>query len=536
VPLVYNDAVDDPYVWEQIPDWSGGQVSFAKPSTLQLNQAAYLQNVYISFTGQLRKRRGTDNLEDGFVAAEGKRIQCLFWYNTSTLEKLLAVSDGKFYEFDESAGVWNLYFNAAIGNIDEMVSVCQLSDKLYWTDTGSAGIRTWNGTAVSTISGTSVPIASLLECFTNRLIASGVSTVPDAVYFSDLLDGGVWNVLNILRVGADGDPVVAIQSWQESLLLVFKQMSTWLIDISPVVSVAEFPIKNIHRSVGCVAWRSISQVGQDIFFLSRNGVMSIQKQIATSQNVIALAVSQPVQDVIESIRWEYAYKSTSIFYSNHYMLMVPVNSTEPDTAIVWSELTKSWAGVWTGLSATDLIEQPFLGTTRLIFGLNNGEVRTALDNVTEAEEDYDTFTDGFGNLLIPATIPVQIPTAAQLVSIVRTRAMEFGETMSPKSGWYLEAEFLAKNGDITLGVILDGAEKVMLDEWTFVSQPILSINLSFYLGVTKWVKKKFPIWHLGQFREIQVEITAPRGSLVLRRIIISAQLDTVETNQELELI
>jgi hypothetical protein len=76
----------------------------------------------------------------------------------------------------------------------------------------------------------------------------------------------------------------------------------------------------------------------------------------------------------------------------------------------------------------------------------------------------------------------------------------------------------------------------MLAEWTFASQPVLSINLPFYLGVTKWVKKKYPIWNLGQFREIQVEITAPRGNLVLRRIIMSAQLDTVETNQELELI
>ena len=50
------------------------------------------------------------------------------------------------------------------------------------------------------------------------------------------------------------------------------------------------------------------------------------------------------------------------------------------------------------------------------------------------------------------------------------------------------------------------------------------------------MRKKYPIWHLGQFREIQVEITAPHGNLVLRKIVLSAQLDTVETNQELELI
>ena len=246
------------------------------------------------------------------MAITEQRIQCLFWHNTSTVEKLLAVAAGKFYTFNESTKIWDLYFNSAIGDIDEMVSVCQLSDNLWWTDSTSAGIRRWNGTTVSTISGASVPIATIMECFTNRLIASGTQAVPDAIYFSDILDGSVWNVLNILRVGADGDPIVAIQSWQDSTLVVLKQQSTWLIDINPIVSVASFPIKNIHRTVGCVAWRSVSQVGQDVFFLSRNGVMSIQKQVATSNNVVQVPESLPVQDVIESIRWEHAYKSSAI--------------------------------------------------------------------------------------------------------------------------------------------------------------------------------------------------------------------------------
>ena len=420
------------------------------------------------------------NLEDGFVAAEGQRIQCLFWYDTALTDKLLAVAGGKFYAFNESTKVWELYINAAISNIDEMVSVCQLSDNLWWTDKNSGGIRRWNGTAISTISGTSVPIATIMECFTNRLIASGVASVPDAIYFSDILDGSVWNVLNILRVGADGDPIVAIQSWQDSTLVVFKRKSTWVIDINPTVSVASFPIKNIHRTVGCVAWRSVSQVGQDVFFLSRNGVMSVQKQVATSNNLVQVPESISVQDVIESIRWDYAYKSTSIFYANHYILFIPVESNEPDTALVWSELTKSWVGVWTGNKVADLIEQPFGGTTRLVIGASNGEVRTSLDTLREDEESYSTFTDGFGNLMIPTPIPVQLPTAPNVEAIVRTRAMEFNDTMSPKTGWYIEAEFLARDGDITLGVILDGAPKIMLDEWTFsTSGAILTVTLPF---------------------------------------------------------
>lgn len=722
MPTFWNEELDDPYVYEECSSFVGGMVSFAKPSGLQATQAQYLKNASIQILGELRKRRGTRSLDEGrWVAAEGKRIQNLIWYNTTTTDALLAIADGKFYFFNEATETWDLYFNSAITNVDEMVSTAQLSDNLWWTDSTKTGIRRWNGSAVSTVAGS--PIATILESYTQRLIASGVSTVPDGIYFSDILDGTVWNVLNILRVGAEGDPIVAIRGWQNTYLLVFKLKSTWLIDVNPTLSVAGMSIWNIHRTIGCAARRSVAQCGQDVFFLSRSGVMAVQKQVATDNNMVPVPMSQNIQDVVYNIRWDYVHKAAGVFYNNHYLLSLPVNSNEPDVTIVYSYLTASWAGIWESsalFSITDVIEQPFFGRTRMIMGSSDGDVRESLDYLTDAEESEDTFVDtgaivaaatltsdnfdsyangaslnvqaGWtGSALLKISKPAslgevygtagdgicfstatytedqyseitlgtittgsdrvgvvvnatsqtscylalyhQSPTLgnviylgkaltswlglaqatvtcvagdvirlertgsgsatrltvkknavavpgltninpgatyltdgapgvwtsslvavgltraaswrggdlsvtyadADIVSVVRTRAMEFGENISPKTGFYIEIELFDRDGVIDVAVILDGGDPILLGTIVFNHMgAILPVMLPFYLGIAKWRRKKFPIWNLGTFRDIQVELTGRSGNMMLRRIMLSAQVDTVELNQELE--
>lgn len=533
MPIVFNDGTDDQVVWEQCPSFTGGMVSFAKANSLTQLQSAYLQNCYIHITGQLRKRRGTRNLEDGFVSTTGKRIQKLHRFKTPTLNKLLAFADGKAYEFNEATNMWVQYFDAAITNIDEAISVAQLSDNLWWTDIAANAIRRWNGTAVSSVAGS--PDASLLISFTNRLIASGIAAVPHQVSFSDILDGAIWNINSVLQIGSDGDPIVAIYGWQKSFVLIFKELSTHIIDAQPQLTVAQMPVDVIHKKVGCIAPRSVAQVGQDVFFLSRQGVMTVQKQIATDNNVIPVPLSQEVQDVILSMNWDHAHKSCAEFYNSHYILAIPVEpSTEPNVALVYCDLTKTWAGVWIGITATDFIEQPYSGRTRLVMGNHIGEVREALDHMLDIQETWTSFTDGLGTLTLPFTLPATFGAANQVVSIVRTRAMEFNETVCPKSGWYVEIEFFAKDGDIQVYAILDGDRAVLLDGGIFsfsVNHPTLPLTLPFFLGSPKWKKKNFPLHNLPPFREIQIEIRGVRGNMILRSITLSAYIDTVLTDQ-----
>ena len=535
MPALNFETLDDTLLHELVADFSGGQASFSKPDVIDPNQAAYIQNCYIHYSGQLRKRRGTRNLEDGFVDSAGKRIQGGIYYKTNTIDKLLSISNGMVYEYVESSNLWNLYFDADINDINEPVDIVQLTDQLYWTDSGGAGVRNWDGAAATTIPDS--PEATILVSFTNRLIASGVPSIPDGIYFGDFLDGDTWTTTNILRIGAEGDPIIALKPWQDHFLLVFKEKSTWVIDINPTLAVAQFEIKLIHSTIGCAAKRSICQVGQDVFFLSRSGVMSVQKQIATSNNVIPIPVSYDLTDIVNRINWEYAYKAAAVFYKNLYLLALPITSIEPETCIVYSSIQQAWAGVWSGPNIVFLMEQPYLGATRLIIGTDTGEVKTSRDTISDSEDLPESFLDGIGALTLPVILDAEFPEGAVVESELVTRAMFFGEPFNPKSGWYLEAEFEPQESEIEISVILDGGDPVILDNFTFGPRVVkLPADLPFALQPPRWHRKKYPIFQLGRFRSIQVIVRCPRGNLILRSLYLCSFLDTVELDQRISIL
>lgn len=535
MPALNIETLDDQLLHELCADFSGGQSSFSKPDVINPNQAAYLENCYIHYSGQLRKRRGTRNLEDGYVDSEGKRIQGGIYYKTNTIDKLISISNGIAYQYVESTNIWDFYFDADITDINEPVDIVQLTDQLYWTDSNAAGIRNYDGALVTTIPDS--PDATILVSFTNRLIASGVPSIPDGIYLSDFLDGDSWDVTNILRVGAEGDPIIALKPWQDHFLLVFKEKSTWVIDINPVTPVAQFEIKLIHSSIGCAAKRSVCQVGQDVFFLSRNGVMSVQKQLATSNNVVTIPVSFDLTDIIDRVNWEHAHKACAVFYKNLYLVALPLTSTEPETCIVFSYLQQAWAGIWTGPNILFLMEQPYLGSTRLIIGTDTGEVKTSRDTIYDSEELPETYVDTFGVLTFPVILDAEFPLGETVECELVTRAMFFGEAFNPKLAWYLECEFDSREADIEISCILDGDDPILLDSFSLDPLTVtLPAELAFVLQAPRWVRKKYPLFHLGRFRSIQIIVRCPRGNMILRSLYLCSFLDSIELDQRITIL
>jgi hypothetical protein len=529
MPIFHNDSLDDPLIFDRLPSFSGGQVSFERANVLQPNQAALLQNVTILINGELRKRRGTRPLGSGFVAEE-RLVQGLIHYDTSARQSLIAFCDQRALAYEN--GRWDLAFDAGLSSSGEKPDIVQLTDDLYWTDSGLSGIRKWDGSTVTTI--TASPAATILERHGTRLVASGVAAVPDAIYFSDFLDGESWDMARgEIRIGGgDGDPVVAVKSWQDTGLLVFKRNSTWLVEANPLVSVAEFSVKLIHRTIGCSAKRSVAQVGQDVWFLSRTGVQSVSKQLATSNNEISVPVSQAIQDIVQRIRWDHAHKACGIFYNNYYLLSVPVNSDTPDTVLVFHYLTGGWT-TFTEWDAELLYEQPFDGTSRLLLGRSDGEIRTWLDYYPTQDEPNDAYQDGSNPLLLSFALSEEgafFPPGNDVTSTIRTRAMTFSDPVSPKSGFYGEFELVTASVSARITALRDGRLRTSVKSLSYeLPLPRLPATLPFHLAAESWRHERFPIHHLAPFRELQYEIASPSGKLVLRDVNTSAFMDTVET-------
>ena len=96
------------------------------------------------------------------------------------------------------------------------------------------GVSNFDGVSVSVIAGSPTNV-SILEVITNRIAAAGVAEVPDAVYFSDILDVTNWDLVNNqIRIGAgDGEPIIALKAWQETNLLIFKRRGFLVANCDP---------------------------------------------------------------------------------------------------------------------------------------------------------------------------------------------------------------------------------------------------------------------------------------------------------------
>ena len=537
MPLFFNDQVDDPLLTEICETFGGGQNSYTRASLLQEGQAMQLTNVILLQNGELSKRRGTRDVFSGFVSNEGDRIQALVNFETVDVNLLVVIVDGTAKYFDGVS--WQSYFAAGISDPSELVDLVQLTDQLYWGDSNEAGgISNFDGSVVTVIGG-SPANTSILEVVTNRLAAAGVASVPDAVYFSDLLDADTWDLVNNqVRIGAgDGEPIVALKAWQESNLLVFKRRGVWVINCDPTAAdAASFAIAKIHNTIGCVARRSVCQVGQDVWFLSRNGVMSVQKQIGSSNNLIDTPMSQSIQDVILRIRWAHAHKSAAACYNNYYLLSVPVDSNEPDTVLVFHYQTGGWT-VFKGWDACSFLEQAHEGKTRLLMGCVNGEVREWLDYLDDDEVEAELdFRDGLQGLILPQVLPFTFPPGQDTVATIETRGMIFGEPLNLKSGFYGSIEVLQQNGSVSISIVRDGNDPELVSAFTvdptgFTLPALFPITLPIQPG---YVTQIFPlnnISHGVQFTELRYRIVSNSGNFSMRRAVAQGFLDTLDFMQ-----
>jgi len=149
MPVFHNDGLDDPLAFERLPSFSGGQVSFERANVLQPNQAALLENVTILINGELRKRRGTRPLGSGVVVEGQNAIQGIIQYDTVERKSLIAFCDQRALSYE--SGLWSDVFDAGLSSAGERPDIVQLTDDLYWTDSGLGGIRKWDGTTAYTV-------------------------------------------------------------------------------------------------------------------------------------------------------------------------------------------------------------------------------------------------------------------------------------------------------------------------------------------------------------------------------------------------
>lgn len=515
MPSLFNDAIDDPPVFDVQDSFAGGMVSDTRANRLDANQGALLVNCDIGRDGLLLTRRGTSLLGSAMAAT---KVQGLIWYDSATFEYLVAVCGAATYRY--TGGAWAAWSGYVPTNADALVNMVTLLDTLYFVD-GASNLKSWNGAALTDLGagGAAQPPAapSIILGFTNRLFVSGVPSDPTSIHISSIGASPTWNTsLNVLRVGyGENDPITNMTTWDRFNVVVFKKNSTWILDADPTVDIANFPIQLLHRSIGCVGTRAACQVGQDVWFLSDSGVHSVRRTIVGDNNEVSVPISQPIQNIIDRITWVAANKSIAHFFNNRFFLSVPLDgSTELNYVLVYDTLNKAWAGYWTGLSIQCASISADGGELRLNFGRGDGKVSRWLnlegDTLSQTYKDLGT-TD--------------IPTS------VRSRGMTFQEFVSPKKPFNAAFEFHDSLANaVNISVRFDEKDSTAIVSALDSSQNGIALpqTLPFTLTGPQVKRKAYGLLHLPPFREMQIVVESASNKLALRNITASAFVNTME--------
>jgi len=207
------------------------------------------------------------------------------------------------------------------------------------------------------------PGAGRIECprtnfgvfLSNRLFVPQPDDSQYTVLASDILDtDNFYPAESQFRINrGTADRLVGFTPYLENQLIVFFRNSIHIINNTALTNSAG--VFEITRQRGCVARKSVAASGPQYYFLSDDGVYTLQQGLDPAKNLgvaiskvsgEALPLSQPIQDQFADVNYAHADKSVGIVFDNKYYLAVPTgSSTTNNKVFVYDILNTAWSSV-----------------------------------------------------------------------------------------------------------------------------------------------------------------------------------------------
>lgn len=168
--------------------------------------------------------------------------------------------------------------------------------------------------------------------------------ILDEVIVSDILDSNTYDqVYAQYRFNAGtADFNVGLHSFSDDKLLVFNRNSIHLVSGAGL----DATVQLITNEVGCVARSSIIQVGNNVLFLSDNGVYGANFQDLYNLRGNEVPLSSPIDPVIKRINRAVWDKSVGVYFDNRYYLAVPLDGSQVNNAIlIFNFINKQWESI-----------------------------------------------------------------------------------------------------------------------------------------------------------------------------------------------
>jgi|694.fasta_scaffold42065_4 hypothetical protein len=528
MPIIFDEALDTPLVFDGQRQFSGGEDSNTQARILGENQCSSLVNVELDENGLAHTRLGLVLAPSTGVSSY---ISGLASYRNTSTTQLVAFYGGNLRYLSS----WNTgWVNGASSayTSGNRVYTATVADKLYFIDGSSAGqLKYWDGSAVTTVP-TSGAVSA--PAGINRLISARgrlfavTESNPDTLYVGDFLTSNFDTILNAIRIGGDSSPITAIVEWTGDRIAVFKENRVFVVSGITQTSAGGFSVETVENANGALSQSATLRVGSDVMFMSRDGVRLLSRTLQGQEQAVSLPISLPIEDKIKQIDITQPSEISMVFHENTVILSAKT-VTGGAITVAFDTSNKCWIGEWsgrfypyTGLQATNGIALPNSVAetalfTGLVFGDRNGRVylwrrgHNFNSSATRTYSDDASATNDSG---------VGIPTS------IATRGMTFGEAGSRKLGNKSEIEFYNSHAVATIEYSMDNSDWDTLNTVPTASAPlVLPLYLPQYLdGYPPIQTHGDTMIDQDYFREIIFRVSSTSGYLAVRGMSISAYL------------
>lgn len=515
-------APDDPQLFKFLSTFTQGLNTRNKDENLADDMLTIAINTNLLVGGQVSKVHGTTTVGDdlgakaicamGNFRISGGADQFLVAENT-TLHKWSGSGNFATIKDDFAASTtWGITIGAESGEGD--VAFARSSGN--WFRFNAAGTAQDLGDT-----NTSPPKSNISDFAYGRwLIADG-----DLVYFSDAFSDDYSDafdrITNAFRFTSGGKITAILPSRINgaNFLTVSKENSLWLLGINNT-TFSSSVVEPLDLTKGCKGRRALYQIGDDVWYLSSDGVRSIVKsQLDKARGGSSNPLTFLIKDTIDTINWNYAQNSVMTYYDGMCLLAVPTGSSTVNNTVLIGypqyiiTLGKDTYPSWSVVEGVNVAcwEKFFVG----------GEERLYYGEATADGLVYRFWDDTVSNF-----------NGVAINFDMATKAEDFGYPQQYKYGGEIEIRTDTGSGTVSVYADIDDGGWSALGSFNVAgSGLILPIDsLPFNLDSATILANKFHLDSLGRFRKIKIRLVCNEtgSDIKIFSIALASYLDQYE--------
>lgn len=341
--------------------FAGGINSYLGVRQIDDNESPDMTNCDFYGKGGICNRQGYTEIGDP-DSTNNDGVVGMATLHTGTIHQLIrfvknGTTDVKL-EHSTDGGAWTQVETTFAANLG--IDTCQAADKVY-TGNGSDVMRQWNGTAFAdTTNGTK----GYYPTYYNNRIWVKDEEYPDRLNFSGQSIGGADGGATADKLGdfsdasagyirirpGSGTEIMGMKPFKGALYIFLRDA---IYTIVPATAANTFTVTQVTNSVGCVSYRSIAQVEEDLMFAADDGVYSLG-DVANYNAVRTTNKSIKIKGVFDNLTAANKKKLCAEYYNFKYHLFYSLFGSNNDSCVAYDIRYRGWVD-WRNMPANDAV-------------------------------------------------------------------------------------------------------------------------------------------------------------------------------------